>query len=171
MAGFSNFPLEQEITSGKFKVMRIQVECSLPSVRKWSKFAAFMHAKECPRRKVLSCRMPSKVLWEKTLLKVSQALVWSGPWDEQGLLLHHSTHQEETVVVSVRQPWLHVPGRWGLLMETPKYPGYQQKKPGAGHMNYASLPAIQKIRDSINVKFKSSARHRVRAPRTSCILQ
>lgn len=101
MAGFSSFPLEQEITSGKFKVMRIQVERSLPSVRKWSKFAAFMHAKVCPRRKILSCWMLSKVLQEKTLLKVSQALVWSGPWDEQGLLLHHSTHQEETVVVSV----------------------------------------------------------------------
>lgn len=30
-------------------------------------------------------------------------------------------------------------------METPKYPGYWQKKLGAGHVNYASLTAIQKI--------------------------
>lgn len=52
MVGFSSFPPEQEITSGKFKVMRIQVERSLPFVRKWSKFAAFMHAKECPSRKI-----------------------------------------------------------------------------------------------------------------------
>lgn len=118
MAGFSHFPPVQEITSGMLKVMRIQVECSLPSGWNWSKVAAYPHAQRCSRRTapLLPC----------TLLKELWAVGWCEvvPLLSRDCSLHHITHQERSVA----------PLGSELQLAGPKSLGYWQGKCGVGQL-------------------------------------
>lgn len=158
-SGVLSFPPVQEITSGRFKVTRIQ-EPILPIFSHKGIQNLLIHSKE--KTPVLPHALQGAA---GITIVGTGGTGGNGPLGEHGLLEHTSTHQETL------QPWalrsfaqiqLHLP------VKTPETPGCWQRKTEVGLL---FVNCTTENRDSTNVGFQTTARSVVSTLRTSCIPQ